>query len=59
MCGMEVGVLDPDEDDMKLLKDYVADFCKDFNLNLEEVMKKPFKKLVPVSLRPYGNLYAY
>ena len=59
MCGMEVGVLDPDEDDMKLLKDYVADFCKDFNLNLEEVMKKPFRKLVPVSLRPYGNLYAY
>ncbi|MFZ3073310.1 MAG: hypothetical protein WA162_08705, partial [Thermodesulfobacteriota bacterium] len=58
-CGLEVGVLEPDEDDMKLLKEYLADFCKDFNLNLDEVMKKPFKKLVPVSLRPYGNLYAY
>jgi glutamate synthase domain-containing protein 3 len=58
-CGAEVGIMDPDEKDIKLLKGYLTEFCNDFNLDLDEVMKKPFKKLIPVSLRPYGNLYAY
>lgn len=59
ICGAEVGVLDIDDDDMKTLKEYLAPYCKDFDLQLEDVMKKGFKKLLPVSLRPYGNLYAY
>lgn len=58
-CGAEVGVLEPDADDMKVLKDALTEYCKDLNLKLEDVMSKGFKKLVPVSLRPYGNLYAY
>jgi glutamate synthase domain-containing protein 3 len=58
-CGAEVGILDPDDDDMKVLKEALADYCKDLNLNLDEVMSKKFKKFAPVSLRPYGNLYAY
>ncbi|MBE7415322.1 MAG: hypothetical protein HS130_08865 [Deltaproteobacteria bacterium] len=59
MCGAEVGVMEPDEDDMKVLKDALADYCADLGLKLEDVMAKGFKKLVPVSARPYGNLYAY
>lgn len=58
-CGAEVGVMEPDEEDMKVIKESLAEYCEDLNLNLEEILKKPFKKLVPVSLRPYGNLYAY
>lgn len=58
-CGAEVGILDPDDEDTAVLKEYLGDFCKDLNLKLDEVMKKGFKKLLPVSLRPYGNLYAY
>jgi glutamate synthase domain-containing protein 3 len=58
-CGAEVGITDPDGSDIKLLKGYLTEFCDDLNLNLEEVMSKPFKKLIPVSARPYGNLYAY
>ncbi len=58
-CGAEVGIMDPDEGDEKLLKKYLADFCKDFGLDMEEIMKKGFKKLIPVTLRPYGNLYCY
>ena len=58
-CGREVGVMDPDEADLKLLKGYLKDFCEDLALDLEDVMSKPFKKLIPVSSRPYGNLYAY
>lgn len=58
-CGAEVGILEPDEKDIKLLKDCLKDFCSDFKLDVDEIMKKDFKKLVPVSSRPYGNLYAY
>jgi glutamate synthase domain-containing protein 3 len=59
LCGAEVGILEPDEDDLKTLRQYLGDYCKDFNMNLEDIMKKGFKKLLPISLRPYGNLYAY
>jgi glutamate synthase domain-containing protein 3 len=59
MCGVEVGVMEPDEDDMKLLEGYLKEYCEDFELDFDEVMKRPFKKLIPVSSRPYGNLYAY
>lgn len=58
-CGAEVGILDLDDEDRKVLKDSLTEYCKDMGLNLDEIMKKGFKKLIPVSLRPYGNLYAY
>ncbi len=58
-CGAEVGVMEPDDKDMKTIRECLKEFCEDFALDLEEIMKKPFKKLVPVSARPYGNLYAY
>lgn len=58
-CGAEVGILDLDDEDMKVLKDSLTEYCKDMGLALDEIMKKGFKKLIPVSLRPYGNLYAY
>ncbi|MBI1910881.1 MAG: hypothetical protein HYS21_02660 [Deltaproteobacteria bacterium] len=59
LCGAEVGIMDPDADDLKVLKAALTDYCNDLGLNLDEIMKKSFKKLIPVSLRPYGNLYAY
>lgn len=59
LCGAEVGITDLQEEDTKLLKEYLEDYCKDFGLNLSEVMKDSFKKLTPASLRPYGNMYAY
>ena len=58
-CGKEVGVMDPDDKDMKSLTAYLKEYCEDLSLDLDEVMSKPFKKLIPVTLRPYGNLYAY
>ena len=59
MLGKEVSVLELDEKDIKLLKKHLAEFCEHFGFDLEEVMSKPFVKLLPVSSRPYGNLYAY
>lgn len=57
--GKEVGVKVPDEADLKELSGYLKDYCADFGLSLDEVMSQPFSKLVPVSSRPYGRLYAY
>ena len=58
-CGKEVGVMDPDEDDLKVLRACLKEYSDDMGLDLEKIMKKPFKKLIPISSRPYGNLYAY
>lgn len=57
--GAEVGILDLDDSDMKLLKKCLEDFCADFDLSVDDIMKEPFKKLEPITDRPYGNLYAY
>jgi len=51
--------LEVEDEDIKVLRSELAEYCKDFGLDIEEVMSKPFKKLLPVSSRPYGNLYAY
>ncbi|MBI5809930.1 MAG: hypothetical protein HZB21_01885 [Deltaproteobacteria bacterium] len=59
ICGAEVGILDIDEEDMKTLRESLTEYCSDLGLKLDDIMKKGFKKLLPVSLRPYGNLYAY
>lgn len=58
-CGAEVGITDLNEEDTKFIKEHLEDYCKDFNLKIEDIMKSGFKKLTPASLRPYGNLYAY
>ncbi len=46
-----------DDDDLKELTGYVKNYCKYFGVDFESVMSKPFKKLTPVSSRPYANLY--
>lgn len=48
-----------DNEDEKKLKGYLEEYCNDFDLDLEEVLSRPFKKVVPFSHRPYGNMYAY
>ncbi|MFQ5441605.1 MAG: hypothetical protein ACE5EB_02645 [Thermodesulfobacteriota bacterium] len=58
-CGKEVGIMDADEEDLAKLRGLLTEYCEDLGLDLEDIMKKPFKKLIPVSARPYGNLYAY
>jgi glutamate synthase domain-containing protein 3 len=57
--GKEVDVYDLDEEDEKELRTHLGEYCKEFNLDLEETMSKKFIKLIPVSHRPYGVLYSY
>ena len=44
-------------EDMAELGEYVRKYCKYFDADYDEIMKKPFKKLSPLSSRPYANLY--
>lgn len=57
--GKEVGIVDMDDDDWKLLEKHVGDFCSEFNLEKDEVLGGKFLKLKPVTKRPYGRIYAY
>ncbi|MDP4159547.1 MAG: hypothetical protein Q8911_07280 [Bacillota bacterium] len=55
--GKEVKVMELSEDDHVKLKRYVDDYVKYFGGNSEEILGKPFSKLIPYNKRPYGNLY--
>ena len=57
--GEEVAVTDLNEEDHKLLKGLVEEFCGYYRLDAEKILESKFNKLIPVSSRPYGNLYAY
>ena len=46
-----------DDEDIKELKRYVHNYCRYFGVDYDKVMSKPFKKIVPISSRPYANLY--
>ena len=55
----EANVTPMEDADYKLIRKYLKSYCKDFNLNLEDIMKRDFTKLAPPSSRPYGSYYAY
>jgi hypothetical protein len=57
--GKEVGAMPVEEADRALLAQQVGDFCHCFGCDADEILSHPFTKLVPLSLRPYGRLYAY
>lgn len=57
--GKEISPTDLTEEDHRLLRGELAEFCKDVGWELEEVLKSPFTKLVPLSNRPYGGHYSY
>jgi len=53
----EVGVFELTANDESVLKGYLEDYCNDFGIDLQEVLKEKFVKVVPKSKRPYGNMY--
>ncbi len=57
--GREVEVVDLEEDDRQLLRSLVDEFCSHFGFNTDKILDHRFNKLIPVSYRPYGRLYAY
>jgi len=57
--GREVGVAEIDEVDCSNLDRLVGEFASYFSYNAAEILKGRFIKLLPLWLRPYGNLYVY
>jgi len=57
--GKEVKVFEPDVKDLKLLTDELKGFSEAFNIPIDEILSEPFTKIVPVSSRPYGRMYAH
>jgi len=57
--GKEVGTRKPDEADFRIISRYVQEYCGFFSGSPTEIMSGSFVKLLPVSLRPYGKIYAY
>lgn len=57
--GKEVGVAELDEEDRKILRDHIGEFAAHFGYDAGKILERPFTKLFPLWLRPYGRLYAY
>jgi len=56
--GKEVKVVPITREDQDVLEKYVNNFAGYFKISKEEIMSKPFNKLIPYNKRPYGNMYA-
>jgi glutamate synthase domain-containing protein 3 len=57
--GQEVGQVPMEVTDHALLRELVGRYGAYFDCDASAVLNEPFTKLVPLSLRPYGRLYAY
>lgn len=57
--GRDVGSAPLDEADRTLVATLVRDYVRYFGGNARSILSGPFTRLFPLSLRPYGNLYAY
>jgi len=57
--GKEVSPLELDDDDKNIVEKHVKKFCHYFGYSTSEILSGKFTKLLPLSLRPYGRLYAY
>jgi len=57
--GKEVGVKPLDDNDFLLISKLLKEYSNDLNKDYDTLFNSEYLKLVPVSHRPYGNLYAY
>jgi len=57
--GKEVSQLEIDENDRETIERYVSKFAKYFSYDAKDILSGEFTKLLPLSHRPYGRLYAY
>ncbi len=55
--GKETKSFELDENDMKIIKPLIENFCEAFGYDSKKILKDKFIKLIPVSKRPYGRHY--
>ena len=57
--GKEVGQVAMEDADHALLQELVGEYADHFDRDADEILSQSFTKLIPLSSRPYGRLYAY
>lgn len=57
--GKEVGQVPMEDADRALLRDLIEEYAAHFGRDAGDILSQPFTKLIPLSSRPYGRLYAY
>ncbi|MFQ6097661.1 MAG: hypothetical protein ACE5O2_08030 [Armatimonadota bacterium] len=57
--GKEVGEDALDESDWAMLKSLLAEYRREFGVDVSQFRRDDFVRLTPRSARPYGRLYAY
>jgi glutamate synthase domain-containing protein 3 len=57
--GREVGQVEMEQADRAVLAELVGQFAAHFGYDAGEILSGHFTKLIPLSLRPYGQIYAY
>lgn len=55
--GVGATIVDFAEDDKKVLKPIISEFCKNFDVSEELVWETEFTKIVPGSARPFAGFY--
>ncbi len=54
-----VAVEEAGEEDASVLRDLLTPYCAEFGFAVDEVLSKPFTRIVSHTTRPYGQLYSY
>ena len=57
--GREVVELELDAEDRAILRELIVEFSNHFKFDPEVILNREYYKLLPLSRRPYGQLYAY
>lgn len=57
--GKGVGKVPLDDEDERMIAELVGGYAARFGCEVDEILDASFVKLKPLSLRPYGRLYAY
>jgi glutamate synthase domain-containing protein 3 len=57
--GQEVEALPVADPEAEGIADLVREYCQHFRRDPKQILERPFIKIYPRYLRPYGRLYAY
>jgi len=57
-CGVEVGITTASEKHMTELRPVIEDYAAAMGMDAEHILSQPFKRIAPISHRPYAKLYA-
>ncbi len=55
--GKEIRQVEVTQKDIEEINKYVYSYTRYFNIDIDQILNKPFVKLIPVNKRPYENLY--